>query len=111
MKKKNNSQQKFRQGDVLLLAIAKAPAKTQPVPLELGRVILAHGEVTGHHHSFAADSGVALLEGDGGERFLRVEHESRLEHQEHDTLLIPPGEYIVRRQKEYSPEAIRSVAD
>jgi len=34
-----------------------------------------------------------------------------LTHEEHATLLVPPGTYEVRRAREYTPEAIRSVAD
>lgn len=101
----------YRQGDVLLQKIeSSVPRSAKPVPLESGRVILAHGEVTGHHHSFAGDSGVALLDA-GGDRYLKVSRRSTLEHQEHAPIEIPRGHYRVVRQREYSPEAIRNVAD
>lgn len=101
----------YRQGDVMLIPMDEhIPRKATKVSLELGRVILAHGEVTGHHHSFAGDSGVALLE-DGDDRFLRVEKSSALEHQEHGTIEIPRGRYRVIRQREYAPGEIRNVAD
>jgi hypothetical protein len=47
------------------------------------------------------------------ELFLMVEGDApvALEHDEHDTIAIPPGNYKVIRQREYSPEAIRNVAD
>jgi len=34
-----------------------------------------------------------------------------LTHQEHATIMVPPGVYERRIQREYSPEAIRNVAD
>lgn len=32
-------------------------------------------------------------------------------HEEHGAIVLPPGDYVVRRQREYAPEAIRLVAD
>jgi len=41
------------QGDVLLFRLPDgfAPLKTQPVPPRNGKLILAEGELTGHHHA------------------------------------------------------------
>lgn len=41
----------FRQGDVLLVRVSNLPAKATVRARENGRVILAHGEVTGHAHA------------------------------------------------------------
>lgn len=104
----------YRQGDVLVAEIETVPAGVKPVPLESGRLVLAHGEVTGHAHVVVGDaelfaaSDVAELE----ERFLRVEQEgTEIVHDEHSPITLPPGNYRVLRQREYSPEGIRSVAD
>ncbi len=103
----------YRQGDVLILPVDEIPAGLQPVPLENGRVILAHGEVTGHAHAVEGD--VLFLAADLEEleqRFLCVENETaQVVHEEHDTITLPPGIYEVRRQREYTPEEIRTVAD
>jgi len=105
---KNN---KYRQGDVLIERIAQLPAEA--LEQKTGeRIILARGEATGHHHSLAANESTALYAGPNNEMFLLVrEGEALLEHQEHATITLPPGTYRVRRQREYSPEAIRNVAD
>lgn len=102
-----------RQGDVLVVAAGRRPQKTVPRKLESGRAVLAHGEVTGHHHSFdASEGGVALLdEPVTGEVFLQVDRLSELQHQEHGTIEVAPGAYKVVKQVEYTPEAIRNVAD
>ncbi len=101
----------IRQGDVLLIPVLKRDmrlARTAIEP-ENGRVILAYGEATGHHHSLSAK--VANLTERDGKRYLRVLADSPLEHQEHDPILVPKGTYLVVRQVEYAPEAIRNVQD
>ena len=41
----------YRQGDVLLIALTTTPPNLIPVDREHGRIILAHGEATGHAHA------------------------------------------------------------
>lgn len=105
----------YRQGDILIVATTHIPTNLNPVSRENGRVVLAHGEVTGHAHCIDADdTAVMFLETDVAEmadRFLRVEQEVQIVHDEHDTITLPPGDYVVRRQREYTPEAPRQVAD
>lgn len=64
----------IRQGDVLLLPVKAVPDGAAPVPPEDGRVVLARGEATLHHHSFAHGRGAALFreDGAGGGLYLMV---------------------------------------
>lgn len=104
---------------------------------EDGRVILAHGEVTGHSHQvIAADPDTELgvppaqyFEEPSGRRVLFAIGPCALRHDEHGLIHLDPakptqarqgdvllnpigiGAWEVIRQKEYAPEAIRSVAD
>jgi len=83
---------------------------TTEIRPEQGRVVLAHGEVTGHSHSISPQE--ATLYSDGAVTELEVKAAmAMLEHQEHGTIALPKGRYRVIRQREYSPEAIRNVAD
>jgi hypothetical protein len=110
---KTNTNEIYRQGDVLIERVAELPRNTKAVKRENGLIILARGEATGHHHSISEGS-CALLEVPGvTDRFLRVAAGgAAVEHQEHDTITLPgPAKYRVRRQREYTPEAIRNVAD
>ena len=108
---KNKSQKtQYRQGDVLIERVASIPKTTTPVPTENGRIILAHGEVTGHSHSLAECDGTLTQE--SGITYLEIKTAlAMLTHQEHGTVEIPKGTYRVTRQREYSPEAIRNVVD
>ena len=103
----------YRQGDILIVPVDTIPTDRRAAD-ENGRLVLAHGEVTGHHHSFALADNVALFreDGSGAGLFLSVTGApAALEHQEHSTIVVPPGRYAVVRQREYSPEAIRRVED
>jgi hypothetical protein len=100
----------YRQGDVLIEQIAKLPAALKRQKPENGRIILAHGEATGHHHSLDIDA-ADWWKTDNGEQFLSVKTQTAVEHQEHAPITLPPGDYRIRRQREYSPEAIRNVQD
>lgn len=101
----------IRQGDVLLKPVGEIPADAKPVKRVGGRVILAEGEVTGHHHAIR-DAGVGLLEV-GERRFLSVpETGAALKHEEHTKIDVAPGLYEVVIQREYDDaEEWRRVAD
>ncbi len=104
--------QLYRQGDVLLQRVDDVPTGLTPVPQDNGRVILAYGEVTGHAHAVLGDAQFLAADlADLEERFLRVQADSQVVHEEHDTITLPPGNYRVVRQREYTPEAIRTAAD
>jgi len=94
-----------RQGDVLIIATtAELPKQAALVPRDKGRIVLAYGEVTGHAHAIA-DSDAQLLSAPGTEdRFLQIMASSgvSLQHEEHATITLLPGTYIVRRQREYT---------
>ena len=101
----------YRQGDVFLELVAEIPEKLKTIPATSGRLILARGESTGHHHSIKSGSS-QLMSTPNGEMFLLVqEGDALLEHQEHAPINLPPGQYRVHIQREYSPEAIRNVQD
>ena len=103
----------YRQGDVLIVPVKALPKNLEPVDREQGRVILAHGEVTGHAHAIKDQKAALFRDPKLAAIFMNVSADGpvALEHEEHATIHIPPGNYQVIRQREYSPEAIRNVAD
>lgn len=105
----------FRQGDVLIIPIdGKLPQGLKPVDREQGRVVLAHGEVTGHAHAIKSPRAHFYQEpkSEGARRFLEIVGGNvALRHEEHAEVKLKPGLYEVKRQREYTPEEIRNVAD
>lgn len=106
--------------------------------LEAGRIILAHGEASGHCHEVIevapqADDAIPAAqyfeEPGTRRRVLLVTRPCVLHHEEHGRIALDPavpvqarqgdvllnpigvGAWEVVRQREYSPEAIRNVAD
>ena len=103
LRKKINRTQ-FRQGDVLVEKVSFNPKEQlhKVIPREEGRIVLAHGESTGHAHAIA-DADAELIELETGERFLVTARGVSLRHEEHAAVELPPGSYHVVRQREYAP--------
>jgi hypothetical protein len=97
----------YRHGDVVIVRIDRIPDGLKPS--RLGRT-LAEGEVTGHAHVMTSGD-VSLYEKDDV-LYMHVESdEATLTHEEHETITIPNGDYMIERQREYTPEGWRRVAD
>lgn len=93
----------IRQGDVLIVPVYNIPSTTKLVAREGGRLILAHGEATGHAHAIVDESAELVTAEGSSELYLLVHGLEAVElvHDEHDTLSIAPGSYRVVRQREY----------
>ena len=99
-----------RQGDVLLERVDDPPTG-KVVAREAGRIVLAHGEATGHSHAVAHNR-ARLFEREDGVRLLHVPVRAYVDHEEHDRIELPAGTWKVTRQREYVPgELPRTVAD
>jgi hypothetical protein len=124
-----------RQGDVLLIPIGRKPdADDLGKTIKEGkRLVLAHGEATGHAHAIYPERDVAeqihanpnpatlyelrnvrkyapteLEEG----MYLEARERCYLRHEEHETIALAPGDYVVLRQVEFDGiEEMRRVAD
>lgn len=122
--------QQLRQGDVQLQPVAALPHGCKELPPEGNRIVLAHGEVTGHAHAIydhiatpgAADeiaeaaierakSKARLWAAPDGSRYLEVTEAVTLRHEEHTAHTLHPGVYHLPTQVEYTPSELRRVAD
>ena len=103
----------YRQGDVLIVPVESVPEKLEPIGREDGQLVLAHGEVIGHAHAIKADGAALFRNPKLMAVFMKVSGDApvALEHDDHDTIMIPPGKYQVVRQREYSPGAYPYVTD
>jgi hypothetical protein len=100
----------YRQGDVLFKAVKSIPSGGKK--RVSGHIL--EGEMTGHIHRVAeADLATAEVLEVGDGLFMSVSADGGVSiiHEEHHTLTLPPGNYEIVRQREYSPEEIRNVAD
>jgi hypothetical protein len=106
-------QMQFRQGDVLITKVRSIPKAATEKARDAGRIVLAYGEVTGHAHAIADETATlfSLLDDGKEELYLQADGTVTLRHEEHAPIEIPGGAWKVTRQREYSPEAIRNVAD
>ncbi len=97
----------WRHGDVLIAATDRIPqpARRRAVP------VLAWGEITGHRHRIAEPDAAEVWEA-GGLLYLRVTAgTATVVHEEHRPITLPRGFYRVWTQREYTPQAVRWVAD
>jgi hypothetical protein len=106
----------LRQGDVNLVRVDDMPAEGMyEITPKDGRVVLMHGEATGHAHAFY-DGGVKIFaRNKNAERpdYLQVVRiTALLKHEEHTTARIPPGIYRIPSQVEHTDDMEpRVVAD
>lgn len=110
----------FRQGDVPLVPFTGPLDGFEPIAAEEGKVVLALGEATGHHHRIefdmtAFDPEIARLYRDPltGAQVLDVlaAGGATLLHEEHDPIQLPPGRYQQLAQVEDDGEMIAKVVD
>jgi len=97
----------IQQGDVNITKIEKIPVDAKIKPDR----ILRDGEVTGHAHRLKGEAELLEL---GDRLFMRVlGGDVSVIHEEHNTVLIPPGEYEVTPTHEYDHflEESRAVVD
>jgi hypothetical protein len=99
--------QPIRQGDVILVPVGSVAAEGEKL---LPHLTLAWGEASGHKHQIT--TGVASLSERDGVMYLHVSSQTALlDHEEHQAIAIPQGNWMVRIQREYEPEGWRYVAD
>ncbi|GAA3378458.1 hypothetical protein GCM10020367_58020 [Streptomyces sannanensis] len=107
----------YRQGDVLIMPVAEeavpshaADARSEPRDAR-GRMVLALGEVTGHAHAVTGRGRLVREAGPFGPMLLHLPEGGRVVHEEHAAIPLPKGWFRVVRQREYTPGAVRIVAD
>lgn len=69
---------------------------------KLDRKELAYGEVTGHAHR--VDVG-ELFETKEGQLYLKVDKLTKVSHEEHKTIELDKGCYLVDVKRQYSPQS------
>lgn len=102
----------YRQGDVGFTRVEALPENAKPKRRQRGRIVLAEGEVTGHAHAIT-DTAVTWHGVDGSPLQWVVVPDAPAEvtHEEHNTVVLPPGVYVVDIQRQYQRGEITRVLD
>lgn len=102
------------QGDIMFMRIEKIP-ETAKEQKRTGVIVVAHSE-TGHHHTIDADDAVHYEASDDLLTcYLQLESDATVVHNRpwdtHAPITLKSGKWMGRRQREYTPEGWRRVAD
>lgn len=109
-------QNRAAQGDILIERVASVPKGATQVKRLAGGFIVAESET--HHHHMVGNKRVSMLM-DGKDPlvcYLQVEgaYADIVHHRDvnaHETVRLPTGCWKITRQKEWTPEGWRRVAD
>lgn len=110
-KKKLTAWEWYQQGDVIIKPVGLSVTVRSKVRPD---GVLATGEATGHAHRLAEHSDGLLYEAEDGRLYLHVRKGgATIEHEEHQPLTLPPGDYEVGRVREYDhfSEEMRWLSD
>lgn len=105
---------RYCHGDVLIKAVKNLPEGKRE---DLGKLILAEGETTGHAHRITSVATGTLdqikMFKVGNETFVEAPVSFQVTHEEHLPIDVPAGLYRIDITKEYDhfSEEIREVAD
>ena len=84
----------LRQGDLLFKRVDDKPKQ-----VEAKKLVIAEGEVTGHHHVLLAQTDSVIL---GDKTLFSIKGKAKLVHPEHDTIEFGTGTYMVINEREYN---------
>jgi len=89
----------YRHGDINLHPIKKVDGE---IVQHNGSFVLGLGETTGHRHVLTVNrpEDLVITKDDKGNYFFELKSEGKLTHEEHKTLIIPPGIYTKFQEEE-----------
>ena len=102
---------KFQQGDLI---IKSTEVKQKDFGKKLNHLILQKSDVSGHKHQIVGNKAILYQGKNKDEVYLNVTSPSvLLTHEEHKTISIPKGKYLVYGVREFDPfeDIIRRVVD
>lgn len=97
----------IRQGDLLferLEAIDALYLREESFPIKNGKIVLAEGEKTGHVHTIP-QSAVKDLFRSIDSTIIVVEEDTEVTHDEHPSVPLTEGNWLMRRQEQYVPQS------
>lgn len=103
--------QYYRHGDLLFIKVKEVPnefKKFKKDPKKHTRgVIVAEGEATGHHHTLTEVEEYYDYSFSGGRiSFVKIDKDTKIQHEEHGEILLPAGTYQVNFQRELDTDKV-----
>lgn len=90
-----------RHGDVFIFKMNRK--KNMSNVKKQKQVTLALGEVTGHSHKLSSDEDILICDNNPEYKIFEMKSSGILTHEEHNSIILPPGQYISIIQMEYDP--------
>jgi len=84
----------LRHGDLLLKTITTLPKNAKKINTDT----LQEGEVTGHKHRLRGNFEILIQ---NGQKFVNAKSQLELVHEEHNTIQIPIGMYVLVQEREF----------
>ena len=84
----------LRHGDLLLKTITTLPKNAKKINTDT----LQEGEVTGHKHRLQGNFEILIQ---NGQKFVNAKSQLELVHEEHNTIQIPIGMYVLVQEREF----------
>lgn len=103
----------YRHGDILLYPTKNIKEIKAKKVFSGKEYVLAEGETTGHRHLLVTTKPkLEILKDNKGKMYLKTDG-AKLTHQEHKTIEIQKGYYVVKHEREFDPflEETRRVQD
>lgn len=101
----------YQQGDVIVEKVDSIPSSAVEKEV-VSKIVLAQGSATGHAHVINDTTNVKVFS-EGDDMYLSVSKETVLSHEEHNSITVEPGNYQIRKVKEFDhfAEEVREVQD
>ena len=94
----------YRHGDLLIRKVSVIPNSARIISTN----ILAYGEKTGHHHKISGSHQMYQIDEPNVNpkqptKYFDAKEKVKLTHQEHNTITIPKGLYVVVNERQFNP--------
>ncbi len=102
----------FRHGDISFKRVDKIPTDLKEIKILGNSWVVAEGETTGHKHLLTAER-MVIKQANDGRFYLSLDSDGVITHEEHKTITIPVGDYVVinEREKDWFQGAVKRVVD
>jgi len=104
-------QTQYRQGDILFIKHQDKPSGEAVSRDNRNRLVVAEGEATGHAHAIHTETATLYRDEVLNRAWVVVDDTADVVHEEHDTITLDSGIWMVVYQRQYVRGEVRRVLD